>query len=97
MKIAFVSPRLHEPGTVGGAETLLWSLALDAVALGHEVELLCTCAKDHRTWANELPPGAFARDGLTPSRLSTFRWLLEIHAGSLAGVLRITGAYAPVL
>ena len=68
MKIAFVSPRLHEPGTVGGAETLLWSLALDAVALGHEVEMLCTCAKDHRTWANELPPGSFGRDGLTVRR-----------------------------
>lgn len=68
MKIAVVSPRLHESGTVGGAETLLWSLALDAVALGHEVELLCTCAKDHRTWANELPPGAFARNGLRVRR-----------------------------
>lgn len=68
MKIAFVSPRLHEPGTVGGAETLLHSLALDAVALGHEVELLCTCARDHRTWANELPPGSFGRDGMTVRR-----------------------------
>ena len=35
MTLAFVSPRLHEPGTVGGAETLLYSLALDAVRLGH--------------------------------------------------------------
>ncbi len=68
MKVAVVSPRLHEPGTVGGAETLLHSLALDAVALGHEVELLCTCAKDHRTWANELPPGSFERDGMTVRR-----------------------------
>ena len=68
MKIAVVSPRLHEPGTVGGAETLLHSLALDAVRLGHEVELLCTCARDHRTWANELPPGVFGRDGLTVRR-----------------------------
>lgn len=68
MRIAVVSPRLHEPGTVGGAETLLHSLALDAAALGHSVELLCTCAKDHRTWANELPPGAFERDGITVRR-----------------------------
>ena len=68
MKIAVVSPRLHEPGTVGGAETLLWSLARDAAALGHEVELLCTCAKDHRTWANELPAGSFERDGIAVRR-----------------------------
>ena len=68
MKIAVVSPRLHEPGTVGGAETLLWSLARDAAALGHEVELLCTCAKDHRTWANELPAGSFGRDGIAVRR-----------------------------
>ena len=31
MNLAFVSPRLHEPGTVGGAETLIYSLAQDAV------------------------------------------------------------------
>ena len=68
MKVAFVAPRLHEPGTVGGAETLLYSLARDAVALGHEVDLLCTCAKNHRTWENELPPGSFERDGLTVRR-----------------------------
>ncbi|MBQ7666544.1 MAG: glycosyltransferase [Kiritimatiellae bacterium] len=68
MRIAVVAPRLHEPGTVGGAETLLYSLALDAVRLGHEVDLLCTCAKNHHTWANEAPPGVFARDGLTVRR-----------------------------
>ena len=64
MRLAFVSPRLHEPGTVGGAETLLHSLAVDASRLGHEVEFLVTCAKNHFTWANELPEEAFERDGL---------------------------------
>lgn len=68
MKIAFVSPRLHEPGTVGGAETLIYSLALDAVALGHRVEILCTCAKNHFDWRNELPEGSFERDGMTVRR-----------------------------
>ena len=68
MNIAFVSPRLHEPGTVGGAETLVWNMALDAVALGHKVELLVTCAKNHFTWENELPAGAFERDGVTVRR-----------------------------
>ena len=54
MRLAFVCPRLHEPGTVGGAETLLHSLAVEASRLGHEVEFLVTCAKNHFTWANEL-------------------------------------------
>ncbi len=68
MKIAFLSPRLHEPGTVGGAETLLYSLAQDAVRLGHSVDFLCTCARNHFTWENELPEGVFARDGMTVRR-----------------------------
>lgn len=68
MKIAVVSPRLHEPGTVGGAETLLYCLAEYAVQLGHEVDVLCTCAKNHFTWENELPEGSFARDGMTIRR-----------------------------
>ena len=68
MNVAFVSPRLHEPGTVGGAETLIYSLALDAVALGHRVEILCTCAKNHFDWRNELPEGSFERDGMTVRR-----------------------------
>lgn len=68
MKLAFICPRLHEPGTVGGAETLIYSLARDAVAMGHEVEFLTTCAKSHYTWENELPQGAFERDGMTVRR-----------------------------
>ncbi len=68
MRVAFVCPRLHEPGTVGGAETLIYSLAMDAVGLGHDVEFLTTCAKNHFTWENELPEGAFQRDGMTVRR-----------------------------
>ena len=68
MRLAFVCPRLHEPGTVGGAETLIYHLALDAVALGHEVEFLTTCAKSHFTWENELPEGMFVRDGMCVRR-----------------------------
>ncbi|MGI5869785.1 MAG: glycosyltransferase family 4 protein [Kiritimatiellia bacterium] len=68
MRLAFVCPRLHESGTVGGAETLLYSLAVEASRLGHEVEYLVTCAKNHFTWANELPEGAFERDGLCVRR-----------------------------
>lgn len=63
-RLAFVCPRLHEPGTVGGAETLIYSLARDAAAVGCAVTFLTTCARDHFTWANELPAGAFERDGM---------------------------------
>lgn len=68
MTVAFVSPRLHEPGTVGGAETLLYGMARDAVRLGHRVEMLVTCAKNHFTWENELPEESFERDGMTVRR-----------------------------
>lgn len=68
MRLAFICPRLHEPGTVGGAETLIYHLARDAVALGYEVEFLTTCAKSHFTWENELPEGMFARDGMSIRR-----------------------------
>lgn len=56
-RIAFVCPRFAEGATVGGAETLLKVLAQQAVASGHRVTFLTTCAQNHFTWANELPPG----------------------------------------
>ena len=30
--------------------------------------MLCTCAKNHYNWANELPEGSFERDGMTVRR-----------------------------
>ena len=70
MRLAFVAPRLYEPGTVGGAETLLYTVARDAAAAGCSVELLTTCAKSHVTWENEAPEGAFERDGMTIRRFA---------------------------
>lgn len=67
-RLAFVCPRLHEPGTVGGAETLIYSLAREAAAAGCRVTFLTTCARNHFTWDNELPAGAFERDGMTAVR-----------------------------
>lgn len=55
--IAFVAPRFAEGATVGGAETLLRRLAERLAAAGRSVTFLATCARDHFTWANELPPG----------------------------------------
>lgn len=58
LHIAFVCPRFAEGPTVGGAETLLKNLALQAAGAGHKVSFLSTCARDHFTWKNELEPGA---------------------------------------
>lgn len=55
--IAFICPRFSPSGTVGGAETLLKNLAERVAAAGCRVDFLTTCAADHFTWANELPPG----------------------------------------
>lgn len=57
-RIAFVCPRFAEGATVGGAETLLKALAEQAAAGGCQVTYLTTCARNHFTWENELPPGA---------------------------------------
>ena len=56
-RIAFVCPRLAKGSTVGGAETLLRELAVRAAENGCHVTFLATCATDHFTWKNALPPG----------------------------------------
>ena len=63
-RIAFVCPRFSSGSAVGGAETLLKSLAFDALACGYTVDFLTTCATSHYTWANELPAGMRNLDGL---------------------------------
>jgi len=56
-RIAFVCPRFAEHGTVGGAETLLKALAERVARSGREVNFLTTCATNHFTWENTVPPG----------------------------------------
>ncbi len=64
-RIAFVAPRFPEGPTVGGAETLLRRLAEQVSRDGCSVEFLTTCAQDHFTWANVVPPGTRKEGGLT--------------------------------
>ncbi len=64
-RIAFVSPRFSEGPTIGGAETLLRQLAERLVALGWQVDYLTTCARNHFTWENEIPPGRTSIAGIT--------------------------------
>ena len=56
-RIAFLSPRFADGATIGGAETLLRRLAERAAAADRDVTFLTTCATDHFSWANALPPG----------------------------------------
>ncbi len=56
LRIAFVLPR-YARGLFGGAEMHAGALADKLAEIGHEVEMLTTCAVDHFTWKNELPPG----------------------------------------
>ncbi len=63
-RIAFVTPRFSEQATIGGAETLIKNLALRAAGAGRKVTLLTTCAQDHFTWENSVPPGRTTVQGI---------------------------------
>jgi glycosyltransferase involved in cell wall biosynthesis len=56
-RIAFLAPRFADGATVGGAETLLRQLAERTASAGYRVDFLTTCARNHFTWENEVPPG----------------------------------------
>lgn len=60
-RLAFV-PARYGPGVVGGAEAALGEIAHGLAARGWDVEVLTTCARDHFSWADELPAGV-ERDG----------------------------------
>lgn len=64
-RIAFICPRFPEGGTVGGAETLLKALAVRCAKAGRKVDFLTTCATNHYTWENAIPPGTKETDGMT--------------------------------
>ncbi|MBX7144087.1 MAG: glycosyltransferase family 4 protein [Oligoflexia bacterium] len=66
-KYAFVVPRFGE-GIAGGIETLVGVLAQRLQARGDSVEVLTTCARDNRTWANELAAGVSKEFGVLTRR-----------------------------
>ena len=55
-------------GVQGGAETLVRALAGRCAAMGWRAEVATTCARDHVTWADELPAGTSVEDGVTVHR-----------------------------
>jgi glycosyltransferase involved in cell wall biosynthesis len=63
MRLLWVVPRFGT-GTVGGAEILVRGLALHATPSDWTSDVAATCALDHETWENALPPGETRDDGL---------------------------------
>lgn len=92
-RYCFVVPRYFE-GIAGGAETLMGELARQLAKRGDSVELLATCAKDNRTWANELPEGESIVDGMKVTRFAVNQrdldaWIpiqVAIHEGQTVDV-----------
>ena len=64
MRVAIVSAR-YASELAGGAETLARGLAEELVRQGHGVEVWTSCAQDHFTWRNELPPGPATINGVS--------------------------------
>lgn len=68
-RLAFVTPR-YSPGSAGGAEVHCQQLAERVAALGHSVELLTTCARDHFSWQNHYPEGEETANGVRVRRFA---------------------------
>ena len=88
MRLVWVVPR-YGHDVVGGAETLVRRLATRAAPAGWTVEVATTCARDHRTWRNELPEGAETIDGVRVRRFPVSprveRRYEALHAEVLGG------------
>jgi glycosyltransferase involved in cell wall biosynthesis len=69
MKLAIVVQR-YGPEVVGGSETLARQYARH-LAARHDVEVLTTCAFDHRSWTNHFPPGVSEVEGIPVQRFAT--------------------------
>ncbi|UXI67965.1 glycosyltransferase family 4 protein [Tahibacter amnicola] len=89
-RIAIVVQRWHDE-VVGGSEALAWHYA-ELLAPHYAVEVLTSCARDYRTWANELPAGESQHDGITLRRFPTAwprgPWFNDLHRRLLADYAR---------
>jgi glycosyltransferase involved in cell wall biosynthesis len=72
MRLLWVLPRFGG-STVGGAERLVGELAARGVPDEWRSEVATTCAADHFTWKNELPPGESVEDGIVVRRFEVGR------------------------
>jgi len=58
---------------VGGAESLCRGVAEALARRGHEIEVLTSCARSYRTWANHYPEGCERLRGVTVRRFRARR------------------------
>lgn len=80
---------------VGGAETSLRTAAQALHAAGHQVEVFTTCTRSEAAWANELPVGTSAVDGITVHRFRLDDHDRARHLESVRAILESEGAVAP--
>lgn len=71
-RIVFVTPRYGD-AVVGGSEAVVREAAQGLAERGYEVDVLTTCALDHYTWENELPPGTTVEGSVTVRRFLTIQ------------------------
>ena len=86
-RLAFVVPR-YGADVVGGAETLVRGLAERLALGGAAVEVLTTCARDHLTWQNVLPPGTSREAGVVVRRFPVRRRDTRRHGWLQQRILR---------
>lgn len=72
MKIAMIVQR-YGADVVGGAESLCRGVAEALARRGHEIEVLTSCARSYRTWANHYREGSERLHGVTVRRFRTER------------------------
>lgn len=85
MRVAVVVPRFGLD-IVGGAERHAFGFATAAAALGWQVEVWTTCALNHYSWRNELPPGPAEVGGLLVRRFPVGVWDENRYGEAVAGM-----------
>jgi glycosyltransferase involved in cell wall biosynthesis len=94
MRLCFVVPR-YGPDVVGGAETLVRDFAVRLSAAGHSVDVLTTCASNHFTWRNDLPPGSVEMSGVSVHRFPVTRARNEDQMIGLEAQIGAGGSLSP--
>jgi glycosyltransferase involved in cell wall biosynthesis len=72
MKIGMIVQR-YGADVVGGAESLCRGVAEALARRGHEIEVLTSCARSYRTWANHYQEGRESLHGVTVRRFRALR------------------------
>ncbi len=110
MRIAAVVQR-YGADIVGGAERLCRGVAEGLAARGHDVEVMTSCARSYRSWANAFPDGVESINGVVVRRfrveqerdMTAFNAASERLFGSSADIddqtawVKAQGPYAPRL